>query len=57
MVVELRGEYLNRLRDIVVEHSGRNKKERKKERKNTKNGTLLRLAVFRVAFGHLYESC
>ena len=49
---------LNRLRDVVVE---RLKAERRK--KNTKNGdfryrTLLRLAVFRVAFGHLYyESC
>ena len=30
------GEYLNRLRDIVVEHSGLNKKERK----NKKNGTF-----------------
>ena len=37
--------YLNRFRDIVVEHCGL---------KNEKNGTF---AVFRVAFGHLYESC
>ena len=43
--------------------SGRNK-ERKKERKKEEyekwhfhDRTLLRLAVFRVAFGHLYESC
>ena len=36
-------------------------KKKKKERKKTKNDilqhTLLRLAVFHVAFGHLYESC
>ena len=42
--------------DIVVDHSGLNKKE-------YKNGTFMTahfciyLAVFHVAFGHLYESC
>ena len=46
--------YLNCFRDIVVEHCGLKKEE--------KNGTFatthfLRLAVFRMAFENLYESC
>ena len=48
------GEYLNRFRDIVVEHRGLNKKEY--EKWHFHDRTHLRLAVFRVAFGHLYES-
>ena len=50
---------MNRFQDIVVELCGLNKKERKKEDETWHfcNRTLLRLAVLRMAFGHLYESC
>ena len=67
MYIELRvvigsvndGEYLNHFQDIVVEHRGLNKKERKKEDK--KMALLLShtfaFSCLRVAFGHIYKSC
>ena len=51
------GEHLNRLQDIVVEHSGLNKKERKKERILKMAFSLLHTFAFRKAFGQPYESC
>ena len=45
-------EYLNGLPDIVVEHCALNKKE-EYEKWYFHDRTLLRLVVFRVAFGHL----
>ena len=41
-------------RDIIVEYSGRNKNMKKW---HFRYRTLLRSAVFYMAFGHLYESC
>ena len=44
-------EYSNRFVDIGVERSGLNKKE-EYEKWHFHDRTLLRLVVFRVAFGH-----